>query len=433
MFFKNYIQLNRILVCLIPFSLIFSIFIADLILSFVSLFFVIYLIKEKKLGYLNNNFFKIFLIFFFLLISGSIFSEFKVLSIQKTLPYIRFGLFMVLIIYLLENDLKFKFFFLRSLLLCFFAIAIGLILQILGLEFISESKPYSRYTSFFMDESIMGSYLMKLLPLSMALLFALNFKKIYIILFLLLSSLMITISGERSAAILLFLFIIIFIFFTNFAKFKYKVIIFLCITSLISSSLYFFPEVKFRIIDRTLYQLGIIEPDSDYVEIQVNEKYLAVVREEHFIPLKYYLMFSSSLKMFKDDPLFGKGVKTFRILCNDKRYFLKKSYKAFKDKSDDFYKGYTGLTSCSTHPHNYYIQLLAETGLFTFIIFLSIFIFSIYRFFNEVFIYRKLIYVALFLNFFPFLFTGSLFNNFISILFFIPIGFIKFKSNKDYK
>ncbi len=434
MFFKNYIQLNRVLVSLIPFSLIFSIFIADLILSFVSLFFLIYLIKENKLGYLNNNHFKIFLTFFFLLITGSIFSEFKVLSIQKTLPYIRFGLFMLLINYLLENDQNFKFYFLRSLILCFIAIAIGLILQVVGLEFISESKPYSRYTSFFMDESVMGSYLMKLLPLSMALLFALNFRKIYIILFLILSSLMITISGERSAAILLVLFLIIFIFLTNFAKIKYKIIFFLCITSLISSSLYIFPEIKFRIIDRTLYQLGIFEPERDYVEIQVNEKkYLAVVREEHFIPLKYYLMFSSSLKMFMDDPLFGKGVKTFRILCNDKRYFLKKNYKAFKDKPDDFYKGYTGLTSCSTHPHNYYIQLLAETGFFTFIIFSSIFIFSIYRFFKEVLIYKKLIYVALFLNFFPFLFTGSLFNNFISILFFIPIGFLKFKSNKDYK
>ena len=111
MSFKNYIQLNRVLVCLIPFSLIFSIFIADLILSFVSLFFLIYLIKKNKLDYLNNNNFKIFLIFFSLLILGSIFSEFKALTIQKTLPYIRFGLFIVLINYLLENDLKFKFFF----------------------------------------------------------------------------------------------------------------------------------------------------------------------------------------------------------------------------------------------------------------------------------------------------------------------------------
>ena len=143
-------------------------------------------------------------------------------------------------------------------------------------------------------------------------------------------------------------------------------------------------------------------------------------------------MFSSSLKMFKDDPFLGKGIKTFRILCKDERYFLKKNYKAFKDKPDDFYTGYTGLTGCSTHPHNYYIQLLAETGFFTFTIFLSIFIFSIYRFFKEILIYKKLIYVALFLNFFPFLFTGSLFNNFISILFFIPIGFINFNNN-DYE
>ena len=185
---------------MIPFSLIFSIFIADLILSFVYLFFLIFLIKENKLNYLNKNYLKIFLIFYFLLLIGSILSEFKLLSIQKTLPYIRFGLFIALMNFLLENDLKFKFFFLRTLILSFFIIAIGLMLQFIGLEFITENKPYSRYTSFFIDESVMGSYLMKLLPLSLALLFALKFKKTYILLFFTISSVMIVLSGERSSS-----------------------------------------------------------------------------------------------------------------------------------------------------------------------------------------------------------------------------------------
>ena len=428
MFFNNYIQLNRVLVSLIPFSLIFSIFVADLILSIVSLFFFIYLIRENKLEYLNKNYFRIFLIFYFFLIIGAIFSEYKILSLQKTLPYIRFGIFALLLNYLLEKDQKFKIFFSKSLLICFFTVLFGLILQLLGFDFITEDKPYSRYTSFFMDESIMGSYLMKILPVTIALFLALKFNKINILLFLMLSSIVIVLSGERSATILLILFLIIFIFFTKFLQLKFKLFVFLSFVLLISSSLYLFPEVKFRIIDSTLYQLGFVEPERDYVEIQVNEKkYVAVVREEHFIPLKYYLMFNSSIKMFKDNILFGKGIKTFSKLCKDKRYFLKKNYKAFKDKPDDFYIGYTGVNSCSTHPHNYYIQLLAETGIFTFLIFLFIFIFTIYSFFKETELYRKIIFLALFMNFFPFLFTGSLFNNFVSILFFIPIGFINFK------
>ena len=100
-------------------------------------------------------------------------------------------------------------------LICFFTVLFGLILQLLGFDFITEDKPYSRYTSFFMDESIMGSYLMKILPVTIALFLALKFNKINVLLFLILSSIAIVLSGERSATILLILFLIIFIFLLN--------------------------------------------------------------------------------------------------------------------------------------------------------------------------------------------------------------------------
>ena len=51
--------------------------------------------------------------------------------------------------------------------------------------------------------------------------------------------------------------------------------------------------------------------------------------------------------MFLDNKIFGQGPKSFRYLCNDDRFKINK-------------------WSCSTHPHNYYIQLLAETGLIGF-------------------------------------------------------------------
>ena len=48
--------------------------------------------------------------------------------------------------------------------------------------------------------------------------------------------------------------------------------------------------------------------------------------------------------MFKDNILFGKGSKTYRYYCNDERFKINRF-------------------SCSTHPHNYYVQILAEVGL----------------------------------------------------------------------
>ena len=62
-----------------------------------------------------------------------------------------------------------------------------------------------------------------------------------------------------------------FYFFTKFLQLKFKLFVFYLLSSNLSS-LYLFPEVKFRLMDSTLYQLGFIEPEQDYVEIQVNEK-----------------------------------------------------------------------------------------------------------------------------------------------------------------
>ena len=61
--------------------------------------------------------------------------------------------------------------------------------------------------------------------------------------------------------------------------------------------------------------------------------------------------------MFLDKKILGHGVKSFRYQCSDRKYMVSKK-------------------SCSTHPHNTYMQLLSETGIFSFlIIFFYFFIF----------------------------------------------------------
>ena len=54
--------------------------------------------------------------------------------------------------------------------------------------------------------------------------------------------------------------------------------------------------------------------------------------------------------MFYDNKIFGVGTKMYRILCKDKRYYI-----------NEF--------SCTTHPHNFYFQLLAENGIIGFLVF----------------------------------------------------------------
>ena len=66
------------------------------------------------------------------------------------------------------------------------------------------------------------------------------------------------------------------------------------------------------------------------------------LHERHYI---------SSLKMFKENPMIGIGTNLFRHKCNEEK---------FQYKTDSF----------TSHPHNFYIQILSELGivglLFTF-------------------------------------------------------------------
>tara|TARA_B100001121_G_C18631241_1_gene594482 strand:+ start:357 stop:1286 length:930 start_codon:yes stop_codon:yes gene_type:complete len=308
-----------------------------------------------------------------------------------------------------------------------------LIFEILNVGPFSNSYLNSRYSSFFFDELIMGSYLLKILPISIALLFIFE-KKVLIYFLALFVSLMIMISGERSAIISLLIFLGFLFGFTNLLNFKKKIIGIIFLIFMVSITLFLNDNLKFRVIDKTLYQLSIIEPERDYVEFKYSdnpEKYTAVAREEFFIPLKYYLLFNSGLKIFSDNIFFGSGVKTFRILCKKEKYYLKKNYLAFKNKPDDYYEGFTGIDSCSTHPHNYYIQLLSETGLLTTILVFFVFCLSIFNFFKTNLFEKKIIYLAIFINLFPLITTGNFFNNFLSILIYLPICFLDIKKKNS--
>ena len=120
----------------------------------------------------------------------------------------------------------------------------------------------------------------------------------------------------------------------------------------------------------------------------------------------------SALLMFFDKPILGQGVNTFRILCSDTKFV-------------------NDLT-CSTHPHNSYIQMLSETGIIGFLFLLSLYIYSIYFFIRITKYHRKNLYyypvvfliTSFLVNFFPFLPSNNFFNNWININYFLPLGFL---------
>ena len=90
----------------------------------------------------------------------------------------------------------------------------------------------------------------------------------------------------------------------------------------------------------------------------------------------------TAFKMFKENPIFGIGLKNYRVAC-ERDEFLSKGHvgtgygvSPWKGHYNQGLKKHYEPT-CSSHPHNLYLTWLAEAGL----IGLLLFIFAI-RIFN---------------------------------------------------
>tara|TARA_B100001559_G_C16363746_1_gene558651 strand:- start:160 stop:951 length:792 start_codon:yes stop_codon:yes gene_type:complete len=258
----------------------------------------------------------------------------------------------------------------------------------------------------FKNELILGSFLAKLFPLLVGLYFLFFYKNKFVLLNLLLLTLLVTftiiISAERTATALHFISIFLLIFFLNIQT-KYKLFIFLSL--FVTTALFVIsnPHVKHRVINEALL-------NSD------NAKYVfSKVHHAHYL---------TAINIFLEKPILGSGVKTFRHICDYEKYKVDR----FKNPFNFWH------LSCSTHPHNLYIQLLSETGIIGFIFIISFLTYIIFNLFknlptnlNERY-YVQSIFICLLVNFFPFSPSGNFFNNYVSMIYILPISFMLLKS-----
>jgi O-antigen ligase len=380
---------------IIPF-LIWGPFFPDLIVSFSALIFLVYVVRKKKFYYFNNKPLIIFFIFCIYCILVSIFiAKDRMLSFESSLFYFRIGIFACLIWYLIDKNKKILSYFYYILVVCFSALIIdGYIQFFTGINIIGLLKTGPRLSSFFGDELILGSYLSRLFPLLFAL-FVLKEKKqleLYSmnILFILAASL-IYISGERAAFFLFVLsYVFIMIFLEKFAKFK----IILSVFSLILI-------VVFALNFRDVRDRMIFNP-------------LSTVKISIFTP-EHDSLISTAYNMFLDKPLFGHGPKMFRVICKDEKYA-------------------TGIAPCMTHPHNFYVQLLAETGIIGFSFLFSVFayvMYCAYRQFKSIVLrqkryltdYQVCLLAGILITVWPITTNGNFFNNWLMIVYSLPVGF----------
>ena len=346
------------LVALLPLFLITGPFLSDLSVVLVSLIFLINIIIRKELYLLKNKFFIIFFIFFLYLVFNSFVKFYDINNLRSSISYIRFGLYTMGVIYFLDKKpdlLKWLFW---VFVFCFVILIFdGFFQYFLKTNYFNVMIEQGRITSLFGSEHVLGSYLSRLFPIFLGLTFFLyKDKKNYIFLIsfvFILIEVLIFLSGERVAFFfntLAAVFVILML--KDFKKIRFFSFLVSIIIILIISM--YDNSAKKRIWDQTIYQIGI------------NSKHLNFFSEGHESHYK------SAYKMFEDNKIIGIGIRNFRNYCNEEKYKIgyKKIIIPFQIYHD---------RSCTTHPHNTYIQLLSETGIIGFSFLLCVFfIFYIY-------------------------------------------------------
>jgi len=415
---------------LIPFSFIIGIAVTE-IFVFITIFFFIY--KNRDINYFKDKKF-IFLIVFsiYIFLNALVQTPYQDLKYQSFFHF-RFSILAISILFILnfyKNKIRSKKYLPVLVFIFTFFVIIDAFLQyftgqnILGYEIIGN-----RISGIFGKEQILGSFLVRVLPLLLWIIFfyKLDIKKNknFFYIFFILYFITIYLSGGRTSFILLLISIFFYIIFFKSLR---KII---SISSVILILFIFF--TSFVKIGKSDPSTILIIKTFNQIQTKFNfEKGEIILKNDDIsknknISLKNFYIFSKAhtghyvlaYHLFKSSPIFGHGPEGFRSYCRGVNY-----------DSD--------IGMCSTHPHNTLMQILAETGFVGFIFY----IFGLFFVFFKIIQYRKKFNnhpkifcflscsVAIIINLFPFLPNGNFFNNWMLIINYYYIGLYLFEYDK---
>ena len=420
----NFLNLNNIQKILHFFVLIFPLIIIlksaaiNISLFVISLISILLIIKNKNYSYFKDYFVAVIIFFLGFVFINSIIHFQNIEIVIKSLGNYRFLFLSFAVFFVLENISKKNY----SLFIFFNFI----IIIIIGLDVLYQynfnknifgfvpgmCEPIlincTRFSGMFGSELIAGAYLSQIGLLLFFLAIGENLKKslykkiiIYAVIFFLF--LIIILTGERNALLIFLICISVLCFFYK------KIVIFL--TSMTIFTIIFLLIAQNSILIKTRY--------LDFFNISTSVEESSITTKIMNTPWAYH--YEAAFELFLEKPIIGHGYKSFRVKCSE----TKIDKKLVEPKSN--YRGYRG---CSTHPHNYMLEILSENGLIGFLLFLTILLIIL----NKILKIRKYsksqnqflvisIGSLLLALMFPFKPSGSFLSTFNASIFFYLLGF----------
>ena len=385
-------KINLILILILPIGLIIGSLICNVIVILIGLLFLLEILIKSEKSFLNEkNFYFLIIINLYLILNSFLISE-NSESILKSFGFFRFILLAYALSYYFQ---KFEKKIINFWFLIFIFVTFDLLYEfIIGHNILGYEANYpGRLAGFSGDELKIGGYYFGFIFLSLSIFFK---KKYLIFLFSLTFLIVALLIGERSNFIKIL--IIFSLFFTFYYKISYLrksliILIFLIIPLLIINNLPTFKnKFVYQIFSKNLISF-IKQKNTNLNDV--------IHANQHFS--HYYVAF----RIFKDNPVFGAGFKSFRI----------ESYKIKYKK--EIYGG-------STHPHQLHFELLSEIGLVGYLLIFTNLFYLIYCQFqirekNALSICGTLFIIATMIPFLP---SGSFFTSYNATIFFINYSFL---------
>lgn len=319
----------------------------------------------------------------------------------KSFFYLRYLLLFLIINKLLENnEFNTRIFFI-SCSFFGFVVSVDTAIQYIFKKNLIGYPLYNglRATSFFKEELVVGGYIQKFIIFFIFYLVSLKknikYNKITIIILFAIFSIPIFFSLNRMPLVL---YVMAFILYFVLEK-KFKEIL-LILTLLISISI-----LVVNFFDNKRVKSDFLKFKSEISSIVKNSpKLFFEINNNYHEKSSYLRHFNTGVKIWKENKIFGNGLKSFRLKCT-----------------------YEQNQTCNSHPHNYFIELLVDVGLVGLSFIYLIFFIGAFNFIRNYYaqtnaqikIIQVVFFLLIFLEFFPFRSSGSFFTTSVSTFVFL--------------